>query len=544
MELHLKVKFPEDGNVVYYILKEPENLIGRDPSCDICLNDINVSSYHAHIFIRNNKFWSEDGFQGKPSRNGTWVNNKRIIEPVTLRRGDIFLIGTCRMQVTDVVSLARETEEMLVPQGKKDTTDTISLEDFHKMQLGEINDKPLRGKQIILASAILSILFVLLAIFLIFRVESIAIPVRTEIATETRWENVSFVTFSLPGKNFNLRSPFAGKVTEIIKKEGEFVHLNDTILRFQQKQEKGEVQKKQEALEKLRKHVHKLQGELPKIQIEIEKISTQLKSIEQQVKKAEELLSIGKVDYESVESKKEQEQNVRQQLEIQQNFYREKSQQLQRGEQSFLRIQEDFLKARKDLDKTIVSSPISGYISNFAINQTDTIVPGQAICRLIDTRLIKLCLHLPQDEFPGWEEKEEVSVHFPKITYPKSFPGKVLSSSFRSESGSPIVEIIIDVQNNEETIKTGMEAKIEGKKKIESNWPLIAKKALVLRSNIPYVFVIENNSAYLRRITIKEKYDSYLGVKGVKVGDQVVLAPPLQLAEGKKVELLNSELNQ
>jgi len=63
--------------------------LGRDPTCQILLDDPHVSRLHAEIFIRNSDIVLRDA----GSTNGVFVNGKKITEQ-TLADGDKILIGT------------------------------------------------------------------------------------------------------------------------------------------------------------------------------------------------------------------------------------------------------------------------------------------------------------------------------------------------------------------------------------------------------------------------------------------------------------------
>ena len=81
------VRGPQLGTI--YQLDDKEQLIGRDPSCDIFLNDMTVSREHAKVFPRAGGFYISD----LASFNGIWVNNANVDE-AKLSMDDIIQIGS------------------------------------------------------------------------------------------------------------------------------------------------------------------------------------------------------------------------------------------------------------------------------------------------------------------------------------------------------------------------------------------------------------------------------------------------------------------
>ena len=62
--------------------------VGRDPQCDIFLNDMTVSREHAEIEVTGEGCVIRD----KNSFNGVWVND-RAVEACALKPGDVIQIG-------------------------------------------------------------------------------------------------------------------------------------------------------------------------------------------------------------------------------------------------------------------------------------------------------------------------------------------------------------------------------------------------------------------------------------------------------------------
>ena len=84
------VTYTLDPNGVDFRVFEGRNIIGRDFNCGICINDNKVSSQHAILLYRNEKFRIKDNL----SVNGTVVNGEDIDDDsVVLKDGDIIKIG-------------------------------------------------------------------------------------------------------------------------------------------------------------------------------------------------------------------------------------------------------------------------------------------------------------------------------------------------------------------------------------------------------------------------------------------------------------------
>ncbi|MFZ2880240.1 MAG: FHA domain-containing protein, partial [Phototrophicaceae bacterium] len=57
-----------------YSIDKSEVVIGREDTCDIVLNERQISREHVRIFESDGRFFIED----KGSRNGTWINGKKL----------------------------------------------------------------------------------------------------------------------------------------------------------------------------------------------------------------------------------------------------------------------------------------------------------------------------------------------------------------------------------------------------------------------------------------------------------------------------------
>lgn len=70
-------------------LIEQEMIIGRDLACEVVIDDRQISRRHARIFFMDDAFYIED----LQSKNGTYINHKRIYELTRLNEGDVIQIA-------------------------------------------------------------------------------------------------------------------------------------------------------------------------------------------------------------------------------------------------------------------------------------------------------------------------------------------------------------------------------------------------------------------------------------------------------------------
>ncbi|MGH9936898.1 MAG: FHA domain-containing protein, partial [Blastocatellia bacterium] len=82
---------------VAYMLRRRLTRIGRNMGNDIVLDSDRVSRYHAEIAREESEFSIVD----KGSRNGVWVNSRRVKNPTAIKSGDAIRIG--RQEFTFVV---------------------------------------------------------------------------------------------------------------------------------------------------------------------------------------------------------------------------------------------------------------------------------------------------------------------------------------------------------------------------------------------------------------------------------------------------------
>ncbi len=74
-----------------YIVNQENITIGRDSSCDICLDDPLVSKVHSRITVEDQRIFK---IEDLGSTNGTYLNKKRLSRPTQMYYSDRVVIGS------------------------------------------------------------------------------------------------------------------------------------------------------------------------------------------------------------------------------------------------------------------------------------------------------------------------------------------------------------------------------------------------------------------------------------------------------------------
>ena len=89
-----------EGKKIFFTDEMHELVIGRDPECDFSINEYVMSRRHAKVMKR----WGGIAIRDLESKNGTFVNNRRVVEEF-LHDGDRVALGT-------IVMLFRNPQEI------------------------------------------------------------------------------------------------------------------------------------------------------------------------------------------------------------------------------------------------------------------------------------------------------------------------------------------------------------------------------------------------------------------------------------------------
>jgi RND family efflux transporter MFP subunit len=183
-----------------------------------------------------------------------------------------------------------------------------------------------------------------------------------------------------------------------------------------------------------------------------------------------------------------------------------------------------------------VVAPFDGVITQRNIDNGSLVTSGSTFMfTLQHPNVIRTQVFIPQDEAFGVGPGVDAVVRVPEIP-DRGFPGKVTRIASALQPGSRTLLTEIDVPNPDGALSPGIYCTVELYIPRKTPSMIIPADAVVFDQNGLHVAVVENGTARLQKINIARDFGTEVEVHdGVKPGDQVILNPMIDLADGSKV---------
>ena len=186
-----------------------------------------------------------------------------------------------------------------------------------------------------------------------------------------------------------------------------------------------------------------------------------------------------------------------------------------------------------------VTAPFDGVITQRNIDigslvQADA-ASGTFLFTLMHSDMIRIQLHVPQDEAFGLAPGVEAVVRVPEMPG-RDFPGTVTRLADALQPGTRTLLTEIDVPNPDHALTPGVYCYVELKIPRKTPSLVVPSEAIIFNRNGLSVAVVEDGVARIRSVTVVRDFGATVEVSaGVKDGDLVILNPPVDLTDGRKV---------
>ena len=190
--------------------------------------------------------------------------------------------------------------------------------------------------------------------------------------------------------------------------------------------------------------------------------------------------------------------------------------------------------ARKNLENSQFTAPVSGYIAELKLEVGEMVNPGMKIVGIVNSKKLKVKAGISESDISFVQKNDPVKVIYKN----KEYAGKISGVGIRPTTGGNNypVEIVLNNPNNE--LYPGMV--IEGRIFSQTYENILYTSIENLREKYDkkFVYIINSeNRAEIKIVTLGEKVENNIIItSGLKVGDKLVIDGIDSLSDGTLVD--------
>lgn len=186
-------------------------------------------------------------------------------------------------------------------------------------------------------------------------------------------------------------------------------------------------------------------------------------------------------------------------------------------------------------EKAPVESPLAGVVGRVYVDIGSTVTPQTQVALVTSTDRVEIDLDIPEKYLPRISLGQEAEIKID--AYPDNkFMGKVTMISPVVDLQTRTAPIEITIDNSDRRLQSGMFARVSLIIEKNKRTPVVLKEAIIGKEPDTYVYVIENNKAYLKKVVLGAHQGPYVEIReGVKEGDAVVIMGQQKLQDGTQV---------
>jgi RND family efflux transporter MFP subunit len=191
-----------------------------------------------------------------------------------------------------------------------------------------------------------------------------------------------------------------------------------------------------------------------------------------------------------------------------------------------------------------VIAPFDGVVTQRAVDVGSLVQIGSTFMfTMMQSSVIRVQVFVPQDEAFGLDDGDGAVIRVPEMPN-RTFPGKVTRISDALQQGTRTLLTEIDVPNPDGALTPGIYCTVELHipRKVPSL--VVPASALIFNRNGLQVAVDENGVVRLHKVTVARDLGTEIEVRdGVKAGDEAILNPMVNVADGNPVHSQASTSN-
>lgn len=193
-------------------------------------------------------------------------------------------------------------------------------------------------------------------------------------------------------------------------------------------------------------------------------------------------------------------------------------------------------KLKNDLYNVVIKAPISGVISDKAINVGQMVSPSTVLAKANDTSFIYAVIQVPQEKISDTKIGQPAIVTVEGSD--RSFEGTVQNIDLSADAAARVFNCKIKIDNNDKALYQGVYAKAEILSSEKNQVISIPINVLIGNKGDYSVFINDDGKVKKQKVNIGETYDNNVEISsGIKDGDQIICTNTGTLQEGDEIDV-------
>lgn len=198
-------------------------------------------------------------------------------------------------------------------------------------------------------------------------------------------------------------------------------------------------------------------------------------------------------------------------------------------------------KANLDRAKEGVNAEFNGIITDVQVTEGATVAQGTPLFTIASNEVVKLTVALTKYDLEDVKEGQKADITLGGSTYTGTV-SKISRVATTNSAGAAVINAEIHIDNPDDNIYLGVEAKVKIKVGSASGVVLVPVECINTDKDGAFCYIIENGLVVKKLVTTGLSSDELIEIKeGIKEGDEVVSEVTTELTEGAKVTSIPAE---
>gem|GEM_PF-3750181 len=213
---------------------------------------------------------------------------------------------------------------------------------------------------------------------------------------------------------------------------------------------------------------------------------------------------------------------------------------LEQLEMQLKQAKQNYLTLQRELEKLEVKAPFSGEITLKTVEPKGLAIPNKPLLQVSDMSKMIVELQVGRNHIDSLEKGQKAFVHLEGTK--EEIPSKLhyISQGMGPEQATYQAQIVLD--NDQQKFHPGQIATVKVEINSLNQALLIPVQAVFFEGDQAFVYVIENQLAYKKRIDVGPRNQLHYVVKeGIDPAASIVVKGRDKLSNGKKVHIISKE---